>query len=656
MSSGSNFTGRTTVNRYFEIIALITAILLGMLFFVSPILSLNNFNHIEREEIEEDIQQTRTILKAEIQQLSTTAGDYAGWDDAYAFMQHADPKFLTSSLGDSFYSKLRLNFFCMIDNDGRIRFSRAHDYMNNVQLPVPPSLMPHLKPGSPLLNNAFPEVIICGFLSLPEGLMMVASRSILTTESMGPPRGRLIIGRFISQNETIRLGRLLGYEIEIFNYVTSTNDPVLRDQFAHFAKTDDVLIQTVSEDHIAGYIELNDIYGHTAGILKLLKSRYIYQQAKQATQMMMIVFGCMCLAVMLILILQRKKLAIVARKKEELKNQFRSFIEIAADGIFTIDSSGDILFVNSRVCEMTGYTRDELQSMRFSQLFEAREADELRLEELLPQDYKTVEQTLLSKKCRIFVELTSKKMPDGTFQCIMHDISKNKAMEHELIEHRNRISSMAIEVSVVEERERNRIAGELHDQVGPNLLLGTLKIDQLQARLPDSEYDDEFEAAKEFINRSIQDIRSLTFQLRPPILANAGLEAALKWLAQDFGQHHGIQVSVQHDETQILLEYSIRVTLFQAARELLLNVVKHASARHVFITVRNDSGIVILTVGDDGVGFRVPRDYAMHSNSFGLFNTNQRIKYHGGQMHIDSSPGRGTRVFITIPLAAAASV
>jgi signal transduction histidine kinase len=177
-----------------------------------------------------------------------------------------------------------------------------------------------------------------------------------------------------------------------------------------------------------------------------------------------------------------------------------------------------------------------------------------------------------------------------------------------------------------------------------------MKIDQIQARLPDvAEYEDEFDSAKEFINKAIQDIRSLTFQLRPPILANAGLDAALRWLAQDFGQQHGISVSVQHVESPIQLEYGIRVTLYQAVRELLLNVVKHAKARNVLITVNSDPGELILTVMDDGVGFAMPKDFAMHSNSFGLFNTLQRIKYHGGQMLIESSPGGGTRVIITIP-------
>lgn len=189
-----------------------------------------------------------------------------------------------------------------------------------------------------------------------------------------------------------------------------------------------------------------------------------------------------------------------------------------------------------------------------------------------------------------------------------------------------------------------RIAGELHDQVGPNLLLGALKIDQLQTRLSDASYDSELNAAKNFITQAIGDIRSLTFQLRPPILASAGLEAALKWLAQDYEQLFGIHIKVLHEITPIPLEYGVRVTMFQTVRELLQNVVKHAAARHVTITIGNHSDMVVVTVEDDGAGFPDLGNDAKHSNSFGLFNIQQKVNYLGGQLQIDSLTGHGARI------------
>lgn len=640
------------VNKHFKTAAFIVIALIGLLLISSPIISLYDFSHIEQEEVEEDTIQARSIINAEVQQLYSTAGDYADWDDAYAFMRDGNPKFISSSLGEAFYSKLRLNLFCMIANDGSMPVGRAYDYHNNVQLPLPTSLLSHLVPGNLLLKHDSSGNGVHGFISLPEGLLMVVSRPILTSEYKGTPRGTLIIGRYLDQVETSRISTLLNYRVEVINSASNGTNPIFTDLQSQLVKRDDVLLRVTEDELIAGHIQLTDIYGKVAGLVRLEKTRIIYHQAIRTTWIMILLSTFMCLTVAMIFMLLRNKLIIVHRSGKESRDQLNSFIELAVDGIFSISSADSILRVNSRVCELTGYSRMELMEMRFGQLFKAGEDKELRIEELLKKKgSKGTEQSLIRKDGQhTVVELTSKKMPDDTFQCIMHDISTYKAMEQELVEYHNRVNSMAIEVSIAEERERNRIAGELHDQVGPTLLLGKLKIDQLQARLPDAEYDDEFEAVKEFISKSIHDIRSLTFQLRPPILANAGLEAALRWLAQDFEQRHSIQVSVRHNEVLSVLEYGVRVTLFQAVRELLLNVAKHAAAHHVKITLNSDPGTLVLIVEDDGAGFSLPHDYVMHSNSFGLFNTEQRIKYHGGQMHIDSSQNCGTRIFITMPL------
>ncbi len=639
------------MSKYLQLFAFFFAIFVGILLFISPINSLHNFSQIEQGEVSQDTLQARNIIDEEVQQLYITAGDYAGWDDTYAFMQDGNPKFISSSLGESFYSKLRLNIFCLVANDGKMVFATAHDYQQNVHSVVPPSLSAHFKSWNLLLKNVSRKEGFRGLLSLPEGLLMVVARPILTSEDKGPPRGMLIIGRFLDPSVMSHISTLLNYRIEALNYVSNSNNPDFMDHLPHFTNHDMVLIRPGQNNCITGYAQLSDIYGKVAGLVRLEKPRTIYHEAQQTTWIMILLYVLMCFAVVSIFLPLRNKLTIVNRNEQEIKDQLHSFIELAVDGFFSISSSGSILKVNSRVCQMTGYSREELQGMRFGELFEMHETMEPPFEKLLLDNgTQGVEQILVCKDGEHnFVELTSKNLPDGTIQCFMHDVSAYKAMEQKLIEYHNKVNSMAIEVSLAEERERNRIASELHDQVGPNLLLGKLKIDQLQARFPGTDSEEDFEEIKEFINKSIQDIRSLTFQLRPPILANAGLEAALRWLGQEFEQQHGIRVRVRHDDAPLALEYGISVTLFQSVRELLLNVVKHASARNICITLDVNPGTLVVIVEDDGIGFSLPHDHAVHSNSFGFFNIQQKIKYHGGHMHIDSVPGRGTRVFITMP-------
>jgi signal transduction histidine kinase len=236
----------------------------------------------------------------------------------------------------------------------------------------------------------------------------------------------------------------------------------------------------------------------------------------------------------------------------------------------------------------------------------------------------------------------------GTVQ----DITERKLAEKDLIDRQNTIKTMAMELSVAEERERCRIAGELHDQVAPKLLLSKMRIHSLADLLTDGVGNDAIEPINVLIEQAISEIRSLTFQLRPPILANAGLEAALKWLAHEFKEQYGLKVKIKDDKSIKPLKYEIRSAIFQVVRELLLNVVKHAGTKNAWITIKRTKDFVDLKVEDDGCGadlasFSCDRP---KSGGFGLFNTKQKIEYLGGDMVIDSSPGTGTRVSITAPI------
>jgi signal transduction histidine kinase len=211
---------------------------------------------------------------------------------------------------------------------------------------------------------------------------------------------------------------------------------------------------------------------------------------------------------------------------------------------------------------------------------------------------------------------------------------------------------MAIELTLAEERERGRIAGELHDQVGQRLILGKIRLDGLMAELIHPEKIAEAEAVKELLSQSINDIRSLTFQLRPPVLANAGLEAALQWLAEELREETGLDIRVIDDFEPKPLPYEIRATLFQAVRELLLNVAKHAGCGCATVGLRLNEQCIVITVADKGCGFD-PADITSRSakaGGFGLFNVRQRIEHLGGRFLLETAPDTGTTITMQVPL------
>ena len=149
-----------------------------------------------------------------------------------------------------------------------------------------------------------------------------------------------------------------------------------------------------------------------------------------------------------------------------------------------------------------------------------------------------------------------------------------------------------------------------------------------------------------------EDTRSLTFELSPPVLYELGLEAGVEWLAEQFQAKHDLRIEVVDDRQPKPLDEDVRVLLFRAARELILNVVKHAQVQEAKVAISRDGGFVQIAVQDDGAGF-VPSELdtlvRLH-RAFGLFSVRERLDSLGGSFRIQSEPGRGTVAVMRAPL------
>jgi PAS domain S-box-containing protein len=232
------------------------------------------------------------------------------------------------------------------------------------------------------------------------------------------------------------------------------------------------------------------------------------------------------------------------------------------------------------------------------------------------------------------------------------DISEKKEAEDALRDHQEQLLALTAELSLAEERERRRIAGELHDQIGQTLAFAKIKLDVLHHALDSTGHARSIAEIRQAIETSIQEVRTLTFQISPPLLYELGFEAALDWLCEWALDTHGLEVQLQDDWEQDELAEEIRSTLFQAVRELLINIAKHGQTKKAEISLRKSVGDMILQVTDRGAGFDVTKLAVKKVNKggFGLFNIRQRIGYLGGEFRIESEPGKGTRVTLVVPL------
>jgi signal transduction histidine kinase len=234
-------------------------------------------------------------------------------------------------------------------------------------------------------------------------------------------------------------------------------------------------------------------------------------------------------------------------------------------------------------------------------------------------------------------------------------ITDRQRAEHALDRSRIRLRALASELTLAEARERRRLASALHDEIGQGLALSRIKLGLLGHLLRTDDARAVFTELRDLFAQMSLRIRTLTFELSPPVLYQLGLAAAVEWLAEKIEKDHGMHCRVECYSSLERVDETVSILMFQSVRELLANVAKHAQAKEVVITLSFGAGWVTLSVKDDGVGFDPDTVHTVShkQDSFGLFSIGERMRYVNGTIEIDSAPGRGTQVTLSAPIVAA---
>ncbi len=231
---------------------------------------------------------------------------------------------------------------------------------------------------------------------------------------------------------------------------------------------------------------------------------------------------------------------------------------------------------------------------------------------------------------------------------LSEEITERRRMAQELLESRQQLRDLAAHGEAAMEQERKRIAREIHDEQGS--LLTALKMDLtlLRRELGDAPpaIGQRLDTMQHLVEEAVRVMRQVASQLRPAVL-NLGILPALEWLTEEFRQRTGIACHLLAGD-DIPLDDSRATTLFRIVQESLTNVTRHAEASQVDIGLSLEAEHIRLEITDNGKGFDPSQ---VGGNSFGLLGMGERLEALGGKLRIDSAPGRGTRLHITIPLA-----
>ncbi|MGH8502828.1 MAG: GAF domain-containing protein [Gammaproteobacteria bacterium] len=212
------------------------------------------------------------------------------------------------------------------------------------------------------------------------------------------------------------------------------------------------------------------------------------------------------------------------------------------------------------------------------------------------------------------------------------------------------LRTLAAELSFAEERERQNLAADLHDDLSQALSLARLKLSSLRTAVRAKTAQRRIEEVAQLVRHANESVRAHIFDLSPPVLDDFGLIKALEWLAEDVQKTRGLKVRIRHDGYVAPIDKRIRFTLFRAARELLINVAKHAGTDHAAVALENKDRHLALRVEDSGDGFD-PAQAACRRSGFGLLSIRERLSYLGGDMHIESARGQGARITLLAPVA-----
>ena len=240
---------------------------------------------------------------------------------------------------------------------------------------------------------------------------------------------------------------------------------------------------------------------------------------------------------------------------------------------------------------------------------------------------------------------------EGNWQIIEN--AECKRAKEKLLECRECLRSKASELSLTEERERRRIATDLHDCISQDLGFSKLKLDTLRISASSDVLAGPLGEISDLLEKVIEGTRSLTFDLRSPTLFRFGFEQAVEeYLMQQVQERHGIKSAFADDGLQKPLDYDVCAFLYRAVCELLINVVKHAQAHSVKVSICRRDGEIEIVVEDDGVGLDLSEisPVMCGSGGLGLSNIRERLYYLSGHPKITSEPGDGTLVTLTAPL------
>jgi len=386
----------------------------------------------------------------------------------------------------------------------------------------------------------------------------------------------------------------------------------------------------------------------------------------------------------LVHVIERELREVTARREHRQVQQvlhenetlLRGITTSLGEGLFVLNEGGRLLFMNPEAERLLGWTESELFYQDMHRIIHSQKPDGTSLPESCCRVLGVLRD---GGVCRteddVFWRKDGSPMPvsivasaimeDGkavaavvTFQ----DISQRKQVERDLLESREQLRELAAYLQNVREEERTRIARELHDELGQ--MLTGIKLDArwLASGLSGEQpiIVNKIASMSKLIDETLDAMRRVAADLRPVMLDDLGLVAAVEWLTEEFGKRTGLCIQFELDvghgcgpvcnceKEDCKLDVEMATTAFRIVQECLTNVARHAQALHVLVLLKCRDDELMLRISDDGKGMDTNKE--RKRNSYGAMGMRERVHNLGGTLNFSSAEGEGTSVEVVIPI------
>lgn len=352
------------------------------------------------------------------------------------------------------------------------------------------------------------------------------------------------------------------------------------------------------------------------------------------------------------------------RTLRESQQRYRSVFENTGTATMIIEEDMTISMVNTEWEKLSGYSKKEVEGKKKWTEFVYNE-DLKRMEEYHRKMSGKGAQTLDEYEFRFFDRDGNVKDILGKTGVIPRtkgrvvswlDITKRKQAEAELKRSQQELRNLTAHLQSVREEERRSLARDIHDDLGQALTALKMDLSLLSKKFPKHQKSllDRTQAISKLMDTSIETVKRISTELRPGVLDDLGLTAAIEWQAEEFEHRTGITCKVTSDPRDIILDRDRSTAIFRIFQESLTNVARHAQATRVTASLKEKAGTLELKVRDNGRG--ITKEQISDPKSFGIMGMRERVYAWEGQVTVKGAPGQGTTVAVRIPIAKEAEI